>query len=666
MTKTIVPVALAAVGLAATFAQGEVLWKADFSRGGWTNNVSMDQPMTFVYTNDEVRIVGSGKKRDTAFVVTSEKMPCAARGKYAFEYAVGGNFETSGKNRYGWSGNGSPTWSSGVRWYDAKGEVCALHVLPIVFRANAPQKFRVVDVIPSEAVAFDVRFGADVPNVCEKRVLTFAGAKMETASAGEPVGFAYPNVEVPRIEILDNGPRADATKPVVVSVTSAYPVKWDEVTFNLDGKDVKADSVAETPNGRQYVFRNGGAPWSAGIHRLKVLAEDCEAFTNAANKVFFVGEDVKLPPVRLRDDGILLLDGKPFFPIGIYGVCKREFNAYDFDRAIGDLKAAGFNTVQSYTAAGDPAYLAALRKYGMKTFRNGSCIHPKHVDEIRHDPTVIAWYLDDDTSDHHPVSYLWDCADNVRATDTTRLTCQADILDPTSRPSRYTYYAPATDVFLPEIYPVWGNDPKRDKGCVAETIFYVKSELDDNARVGDGRPRAVWPIIQMFRGYSLWKRMPTAAEMTAMSFAAIIHGAQGITWYTYGGFVRPEKKKFDYGVTSSEETWAAMTNVSRRISALAPVLVERTGVQPPRPEIVSGPAKDAWLNDSVSQLLKEHDGRRYLLTVNSTDQAVTARFRVKARGEVAVMGERRSLGAASDGAFTDTFAPYAVRIYRFR
>ena len=238
----------------------------------------------------------------------------------------------------------------------------------------------------------------------------------------------------------------------------------------------------------------------------------------------------------------------------------------------------------------------------------------------------------------------------------------ANVTWPDSPVDCYENYAASTDVFLPEIYPVWGNDPKRDRGCVAETIFYVKSELDDNARVGDGRPRAVWPIIQMFKGYSLWKRMTTEA----MSFAAIIHGAQGITWYTYGGFVRPEKKKFDYGVTSSEETWAAMTNVSRRISALAPVLVERTGVQPPRPEIVSGPAKDAWLNDSVSQLLKEHDGRWYLLTVNSTDQAVSVRFRVKAQGKVSVMGERRSLDAASDGTFADAFKPYAVHIYRFR
>ena len=127
-----------------------------------------------------------------------------------------------------------------------------------------------------------------------------------------------------------------------------------------------------------------------------------------------------------------------------------------------------------------------------------------------------------------------------------------------------------------------------------------------------------------------------------------------------------EKKKFDYGVTSSEETWAAITNVSRRISALLPVLIERTGVQPPRPEIVSGPAKDAWLNDSVSQLLKEHDGWRYLLTVNSTDQAVTACFRVKAEGDVSVMSEHRSIKTTVCGTFTDSFAPYAVHVYRFR
>ena len=45
---------------------------------------------------------------------------------------------------------------------------------------------------------------------------------------------------------------------------------------------------------------------------------------------------------------------------------------------------------------------------------------------------------------------------------------------------------------------------------------------------------------------------------------------------------------------------------------------------------------------------------------------MTARFRVRAQGKVSVMDESRSLDAASDGTFTDSFGPYAVRIYRFR
>ena len=84
---------------------------------------------------------------------------------------------------------------------------------------------------------------------------------------------------------------------------------------------------------------------------------------------------VKEPPtsgiVTIRDDGVTLIDGKPFFPIGIYSVSKRPANDNSFDKAFAELKAAGFNLAHTYSITRDAdfaEFYEAARKHGMKLF----------------------------------------------------------------------------------------------------------------------------------------------------------------------------------------------------------------------------------------------------------------------------------------------------------
>ena len=151
-----------------------------------------------------------------------------------------------------------------------------------------------------------------------------------------------------------------------------------------------------------------------------------------------------------------------------------------------------------------------------------------------------------------------------------------------------------------------------------------------------------------------------------MSFAAIIHGAQGITWYTYGGFVDPEKKKFNYGITSSEEVWRTTTNLTQRLSSLCPVLTERTPAQPPVPMVKSGPKLDVFGNPSVTALLKVKDGVSYLFAVNASNSKVEVSFTSSARGTVDVLWECREIKVGGRGEFSDEFAPLATHVYRWR
>ena len=139
----------------------------------------------------------------------------------------------------------------------------------------------------------------------------------------------------------------------------------------------------------------------------------------------------------------------------------------------------------------------------------------------------------------HPARFI-DLYDASRSVDGSRLTCQADGTGPHKKVSQYRDFVLGSDVFMPEIYPCQRqNDVDRNKS-VAQIIHEMKSCRFDLAVSGTQRPRALWPIIQYCyctvvnnptRG---WLRFPDQDEVRAMSYASIIHGAQGIIYYTYG------------------------------------------------------------------------------------------------------------------------------------
>jgi hypothetical protein len=334
-------------------------------------------------------------------------------------------------------------------------------------------------------------------------------------------------------------------------------VESESVGICIDGKDMTA--MFKRDGDMWSMVAAPSAEWKAGLHEIVVSAADCRGNAVKARKAFFVGEpSCDSPKCELRKDGMALVDGKPFFPVGIYAVCKREFNGHDFDRAFGDIAAAGFNFAHAYgSAAKDPQFIAAAGKHGLKLWIASRFPDRWFMEKGRFEKPILAWYLGDDTCEHITPEQEHDYNDAVKAVDPGRLTCQADNLTPDSGISQYSPYVTATDVFMPEIYPVRGNagDPS-DRFCVAMTIRMMEQAKRDISRFGDGKPRAVWPILQWFKGWSFWHHFPTRDQLFATSFAAIVHGANGIVWYTYGGFF--DKKRKAYKDLCKPQRWECM------------------------------------------------------------------------------------------------------------
>lgn len=446
-------------------------------------------------------------------------------------------------------------------------------------------------------------------------------------------------------------PTQDPTRRLTFSVADASGVDWSTLDVRLDGKPA-TDLFVRAGDG--LVQKVPVAAWSDGLHACDITLADFRGNKATARTRFFVGDPARTPKVTLRDDGVTLVDGTPFFPIGMYGVMRREFNGNDFARAFDGLAAGGFNTSHSYSETFDADYLKQAAAHGFRIIQFGRLPDHRMMTKSRFDPTVLAWYLGDDTS---VCSKPWELRDydaGMRAVDPNRLTCQADLV------WKYGRYAAWTDVFLPELYPLRKDSPGERRKCAAEVVDHMRRIAADNARYGGGRVHAVWPIIQYFKGWG-WDCFPEKDELYAMTFAALCNGGKGVSWYAYCGVVDPAKKKFNYGVTSSPERWKTICGLATFIAGLSPVLLERD-VPMMKPAYLKGPGRDPLGNEPVSTMMKRHGGHLYLFAVNTADAPVTVRYPVTAE-TVSVYGGGKNLSVASDG-FTDELPPLGVRIYR--
>ena len=512
---------------------------------------------------------------------------------------------------------------------------------------------------------FNAPFNADAP-VIQYRVLLRSNGRATPSLVEVKVGGRTDrgwtlkgDVRPPRVRRTSPSPTRNPAETLRIEVKDATStVMWDSLKVSVDGADRTA-AFTRKDDVISLAAPSGG--WAQGLHTAEVCAVDFHGNKAKSKKMFYVGDAPATPKVTLRDDGMTLVGGKPFFPIGLYAVCKRPFNGNSYDTAFKGLKDGGFNMAHTYGNPYDADFLAAAEKYGIKLWVEARFPDGRLIDIGRHNPNIIAWYLGDDTSDHILPELEADYNEAVKAVDPTRLTVQADpILSSSGGLSRYADYVTATDGLLPEIYPVRNAEgDSTDKTCVAVTIRDMKQFHEDVRLHGDGKPRTCWAIIQYFKGWSGWLHFPTREQLFATTFAAVIHGAHGVTWYTYGGFDKNE------GVTSTPERWKNICDLATRLSALSPVLVERTPAQPPTPVILSGPKTDPLGGPSVTCLLKRHAGWNYLFAVNAAPEPVSAALAAEGAEKAGVFCEDRTC-AATDGRITDDFAPFAVHIYRWR
>lgn len=575
------------------------------------------------------------KYRDTAWSLVSGRFPVTGG---ADGYVRIRSFGTS---RHLETPRGTDDRVCQVKWFDAKGRpvACPVRFGVRAFRERWGETYVNVKV-PADAAFATVGLGCDYPNLEGGKFLAVSEIEVVVGASWTPS-----DEEGPWVEVTSPSPNPDLNSKIVVRVTDRTDVKWDSVRISLDGRDATESFVR---NGEYFILKPK-APWEKdSLHRLRVIAEDSLGNRSEEERLVFFAEQPEGGTVSLRDDGTVLVDGKPIFPIGLHRVKKCPANGFSFETAAKQVAEAGFNFVHTYEQWKSPEhtaeYLGAMERHGLMVYSETDDSHRTndgatlidHIRALRGRKSVLAVKIGDDTYDFFTPDVVRRNHFFVKALDRNRLTSQADAMGP-SYADRYAPYAKCSDIFEPELYPML--EPKVLGTEVARVVDDMEAIRRDWRLAGVGGKCAIG-IVQHFKGWNDYNRWPTFEELRAMSWLTVIHGARGLAWYAYTGYGCSDA----HGVIDDPVRWDEICRVVREIGAHKDSLSAHDAGLQPTVRIVSGPQQNAFHHPSVSCLLKDAEGRNLFLAANSTTNAVTASFTIAGR------------------TFTERFAPYGVVI----
>ncbi len=312
--------------------------------------------------------------------------------------------------------------------------------------------------------------------------------------------------------------------------------------------------------------------------------------------------------VQLDGGRCIKVDGKPFFPIGMYASDIPDFPM---------LASAGINLVHSYGWESSKApewgkqWMDAAHQHGLKTLvgLNRSEIEnlnygtsARRVELYRNHPALLAWQVMDEPftrkGDRGDI-YMPAIYQTIKQRDTrhpiTAVLCH--FVD-------YEKVKHCLDIAQADYYPV----PPIPEANFLGNGFAGIVEASTYARIASNNQKPFWFVCQAF-DYALIKkdkdipremrRFPTQEELRTMSYTAVAVGARGILYYSLGAM----RTYLREGGTSAEECQRRVFSVTKELRALSPLLTAAT-------------TETFSRKDNIVSLIKSDGRDLYIITAN--------------------------------------------------
>lgn len=297
-------------------------------------------------------------------------------------------------------------------------------------------------------------------------------------------------------------------------------------------------------------------------------------------------------PTTLREDGTIMVDGEPFYPVKGYKPHVEDFSKVD--EAVNVVsgnkdRTDDFDAIQYYL---DEAHKQGLKviqslkaSIGDLDGRYGYEYAKEKVERFKDHPALLAWNIADEPEIHGiPMEDLAEIYKIVRTIDPVHPTYMV-----VAGMSHYETYGRITDVLAPDIYPL-PNGP----------ITTVGDGIEKATNLFPERP--TWSILQAFKLPPNYPYAPNVTELRHMAYQSMLEGAQGLAYYSFTG-----------------STWDLMD------SELYPGIVSLYQKEMPyfSKFLLEGQQVDAHKDEGVQWKLWEHNNKLYAVAINLTEEAQT-------------------------------------------
>lgn len=245
---------------------------------------------------------------------------------------------------------------------------------------------------------------------------------------------------------------------------------------------------------------------------VKAIARTAAGAMEQASTNFVVRAPGEHPgDVIVDEDGTLLVDGKPFFPLGIYHLYPDAFH---------QVAALGFNTVQTFQwMTRRHESLDTAQELGLKVIfeKNDKTLGPHRFwpAHIRNHPALLMWYAPDEPLHEADHAFAMDVDKIYRAQDPWHPVIRVDF-----NPPRFALDNLGCDIISPYNYCLG-----KDRPAMEHPYWKIADAIDVGHQVSAGG-KPVYTVLQAF-GHE------DRDAMRVSAWLALTKDVRGLLWYAW-------------------------------------------------------------------------------------------------------------------------------------
>ncbi|MDO9464531.1 MAG: hypothetical protein Q7J67_04450 [bacterium] len=469
----------------------------------------------------------------------------------------------------------------------------------------------------------------------------FTGEKQISVAKVLETTLVYPTYVWPEEKIKE------VTERIKVNLSAKEFKKYMlKIRVTKNSQKIKEDIIHIDKN--EVAYKCPVSSFQNGDYEMEISLLDKNNKHLFSEKEIFHIMDHKKPIIKIKN-GVILIDDKPFFPIGMY-----QGAYYD------EYSKAGFNFLHRYGFEGsfdnednllsDKAAMKQLDttwKCGLFTLMSTPRVKLSKGDfeglrtrfnALKSHPSIIGYY-EEEHMIHGISSYekIKKWHDLIREIDPHRPIAMAD-----------WYYGDKKKGFPYEFLDIaidyWYPFPLREGQTEIVLPEWFITEVKKDKAIIWLAPQCHWGFGEPPKGAKR-QRWPLPEEYKIQAYLSIIHGAKGL--FYFGGHIFKEREAGN---------WEYLKKLVSELRDISPVFLAPTSKS--KVEVTG--------SDKISTLLKEYQDSYYLITANRDVPIAHVTFNLPfIPVKIKVKDEDREI-IPHGKSFKDTFGKYAVHVYEIK